>query len=1307
MKMPFSSKAVGFVLILLGVNHISAQTTNAYDVASDSSYTGAGAPNGLFPGGQNGGYGFGTWAFTVGGTGGAFIQTYGPSGTSFDLWNMSGQESTIAVRTFASPLSPGQSFSVQLRLNGLNNSYSTNALVLQDSSGNTVFSYWHIGTEPNSANGSYSDANTANGVAVNFRYDFQQFDTFTFTLNSTTTYTFTDNTTGASFNGILSGAPINRVAFVRGDGQNPPNGEDFQFDVLQITSSDQVTPPSFNVITGSQTNIITSSPLLQYDVAYADDWSNIVQELFVISSPSGFPALGDRVCLKKTTEPDRYYMYTVDEARRQNLLAVRTATANRTQLSRSVVTQNGRFIEGDPHLFVDGDNIYMTGTCASDTNWQPVVDIYESPMYPTNGDFNFIYKATYDPSAIDPRYDYYSVSGQIACKEGTNYVLILTAVRVPKGQPATWEPPLSNTQQIQALYYALATQDNNGNFVWQGYPRMINAYEKNIIQGVTLGTYVQVQNGYPVTCNTWNAPSGGQINGMHLDGRIFEIDGQRWMDWVWFDSGNHIATRKIADSFSFADPSLTKRIWDTSVDVIQNANPVSGEQDINEGGTIFKCNGKYYFVFTHGDVVGNYGMSYVIGDSFQTVARGVGQEYKLFDTFPNLGDAPLHTPGLREIAGSGDVLTKADGSVFMFYGIGTFDHVGNYQGRLICYSKLEFYADGTIVPLKMRPSMSLDHYTVPANIQLSWTPLTNYDYHLNILANGEQIEFPHPTDPADYGSGYAQLNAGYLGNSTNWNLSQVEFVSTTYPGRNVMIPINSITNMDGFQLSYAYQGDWGSQKVISIGYNHRDNQYIPFDPDLSEYLHLSWSNLGNYEYHINVIQNNSEVVSIPGLGNGYLYLDAWDLGYSTYRDIAGFYFNPIGTSDQIWVSLSQVPSGYTYAIQVSYAYQGNWATGWLRSYERSLYNGTNNQFIGLDEVGNPPTPWEQADIGSPSIAGFSKYNNGTFQNYASGANNIWGAADQFRFIYQPCIGDVEIVARVSNVEAANYWAEAGIMIRETLGAGSKHVSVVCNGGNSAVQQIWRDSTDGQSGSVPNLGLNPGPYWVRITRSGNTITTYRSEYGTNCWIQIASVYVPMTPQVYVGLAISSGDASNIAKSEYDSVTVTGQPVPVPVIATIDNHTLIAGQNLALTNLILNPVTPPLTLTWDLLNAPTNMVLGSVNGILSWRPTIAQSLMVTNISLKVKNSVGQSATQSFTATVLLPATPSLGKTMTSTNGQFIFIVNGDTGPDYNIYASTDLVNWSLLQQFVSPTLPFTFSESNMANFNQRFYRIQLTP
>jgi hypothetical protein len=230
-------------LLALAVQQTSAQVTNAFDTATDPAYVGLGAPDGLGTGGQNGGYGFGPWTFTVNVSGGSFIQNYGPSGKSFNLWNNGSDGSTIATRSFNTPLTAGDSFTFSLRLNGLR-SQDSNRIDLQDVNGNVLFSYWHKGGD--NLDGWYKDATTEEGVAVNFPYAYQSFQAFRFTLTSPTTYTFTDLANGANFSGTIANAAITQFTLSRKNGSPAPsNGQDFQFDNFIVTAA---TPATFQSV---------------------------------------------------------------------------------------------------------------------------------------------------------------------------------------------------------------------------------------------------------------------------------------------------------------------------------------------------------------------------------------------------------------------------------------------------------------------------------------------------------------------------------------------------------------------------------------------------------------------------------------------------------------------------------------------------------------------------------------------------------------------------------------------------------------------------------------------------------------------------------------------------------------------------------------------------------------------------------------------------------------------------------------------------------------------------------------------------
>jgi Glycosyl hydrolase family 81 C-terminal domain/Fibronectin type III domain len=184
--------------------------------------------------------------------------------------------------------------------------------------------------------------------------------------------------------------------------------------------------------------------------------------------------------------------------------------------------------------------------------------------------------------------------------------------------------------------------------------------------------------------------------------------------------------------------------------------------------------------------------------------------------------------------------------------------------------------------------------------------------------------------------------------------------------------------------------------------------------------------------------------------------------------------------------------------------------------------------------GGLPNPWQSADVGSVGAAGSASSSSGAFTVRGSGAD-IWGTADGFHFVYQSLSGNGQIVARVTAVQNTNPWAKAGVMIREALTAGSRHAFMCLTPGNGlAFQQ--RTSTNGESAHTSG-GASGVPAWVRLVRSGNTITAYRSTNGST-WTQVGTTAITMATQVFIGLAVTSHAAGIINTSAFDNVQVSG-------------------------------------------------------------------------------------------------------------------------------------------------------------------------
>jgi hypothetical protein len=168
-----------------------------------------------------------------------------------------------------------------------------------------------------------------------------------------------------------------------------------------------------------------------------------------------------------------------------------------------------------------------------------------------------------------------------------------------------------------------------------------------------------------------------------------------------------------------------------------------------------------------------------------------------------------------------------------------------------------------------------------------------------------------------------------------------------------------------------------------------------------------------------------------------------------------------------------------------------------------------------------------------------------------------------------------------------------------------------------------------------------------------------------------------------------------------------PVLTPVAAT----NILAGRTLVVTNIASDVDQPAQTLTFSLLNPPAGATILATNGLLQWRPDMVQAGATYPLTLQVADNgtPAMTATQSFFVTVMPPAPPVLDAPQIS-GGRFTMQVNGDAGPDYQIYVTTNLAagaaGWSWLMTTSPLVLPFQFVDP-ATNYTQRFYRVLLGP
>jgi hypothetical protein len=192
--------------------------------------------------------------------------------------------------------------------------------------------------------------------------------------------------------------------------------------------------------------------------------------------------------------------------------------------------------------------------------------------------------------------------------------------------------------------------------------------------------------------------------------------------------------------------------------------------------------------------------------------------------------------------------------------------------------------------------------------------------------------------------------------------------------------------------------------------------------------------------------------------------------------------------------------------------------------------------------GTLPDGWTKADIGAVAQPANVGYQNGVFSLQAAGAD-VAGTTDQEGFIYQSLPGDGSITARVVTQGHSNDYAKAGVMIRDGLQPGTDMAlltmlpiqAVQLSAGNTSatngITNVWGTNPPQYGGTAIPL-----PYWLRLVRSGGTLTAFTSPDGTT-WTQQYQGSFP-TGAAYIGLEGDSHDNLQFNTATFDNVSTTG-------------------------------------------------------------------------------------------------------------------------------------------------------------------------
>lgn len=184
-------------------------------------------------------------------------------------------------------------------------------------------------------------------------------------------------------------------------------------------------------------------------------------------------------------------------------------------------------------------------------------------------------------------------------------------------------------------------------------------------------------------------------------------------------------------------------------------------------------------------------------------------------------------------------------------------------------------------------------------------------------------------------------------------------------------------------------------------------------------------------------------------------------------------------------------------------------------------------------------PWRKMDISVRSIVKLPCYGNTTLKDstltVVGSGTGIKGITDQFQYVFQKLVDDGYVETQLKSIDEVNALCQAGLMIRENLEQNSANVFLSL----SAAQGLVLSSRDSTGLATTNIAtdasINTFPYWLRISRSGNTFITSVSPDRLN-WTEAGSKTIKMNRLVYAGLAVSSKNGNVTCTAVFDKAKI---------------------------------------------------------------------------------------------------------------------------------------------------------------------------
>ena len=189
-----------------------------------------------------------------------------------------------------------------------------------------------------------------------------------------------------------------------------------------------------------------------------------------------------------------------------------------------------------------------------------------------------------------------------------------------------------------------------------------------------------------------------------------------------------------------------------------------------------------------------------------------------------------------------------------------------------------------------------------------------------------------------------------------------------------------------------------------------------------------------------------------------------------------------------------------------------------------------------------PTGWTQTVIGTcsaPGSAAYADINNQTFTVTGSGSGIGLDSetGDGLSFVYTKASGDFIFTARrIASKSVGGSHQRMGLMVRQSLDPSARALAMISGDlggreGRFGARAADASRINWQYGN----GYTNYITWMRIKRTADNITRDQSVDGITWYIAGTPVKVPMTGDIYVGLAVSS-NSHKVNTASFDNVLI---------------------------------------------------------------------------------------------------------------------------------------------------------------------------